>query len=289
MFERMHELDSEQIIHNYVCGLKNVDEDTVDEWIRQYKSGDKDPKLKEKIFGQYARYVMRMANQYSTSLKTPVYNITDVFNEGYLGFERALDTFDPDAGFKFLTYASHWISRYMHRFTTMHAWECYLPAGLAANLKRALAIRFKCDSNGKQYTPKVLEDELGVSNRVAKTLYKLSMDKSKSLNITLPDLDNDAEIIDILTYDDQESVENKITKDDRFEKLMQLIDKTLKRDRDKNIILMRYGFPPYRRPHTLQEIGDKIGVSRERVRQIEKRSLNKMKYVLETNKEDYMF
>ena len=50
MFERMHELDSEQIIHNYVYGLKNVDEDTVDEWIRQYKSGDKDPKLKEKIF-----------------------------------------------------------------------------------------------------------------------------------------------------------------------------------------------------------------------------------------------
>lgn len=289
MYERMYELDSEQMIHNYVYGLENVDDDTVDKWIRQYKSGDRDPKLKELIFGKYARYVMRMANQYSASLKTPVYNITDVFNEGYIGFERALETFDPDAGFKFLTYASHWICRYMHRFTTMHGWECYLPAGLAANLKRAVAIRFKCDSNGKEYTPKVLEDELKVSNKVAETLYRLSMEKSKSLNVTLPEIDSDAEIIDILTYDNQESVEDEVTKDDRHEKVIQIIAKSIKNERDRNVILMRYGLPPYRRPHTLQEIGEKMGVSRERIRQIEERALKTMRDILGNNKEDYIF
>ena len=252
MYERMYELDSEQIIHNYIWGLKDVDDETVDRWIRQYKSGDHDPKLKEKIFGQYARYVMRMAHHYSTSLKTPVYNITDVFNEGYIAFERALETFDPDAGFKFLTYAGHWICRYMHRFTTMHGWECYLPAGLAANLKRAIAIRFKCDNQGREYSPKVLEEELEVSNRVAETLYKLSMDNVKSLNATLPELDNEAEVLDILTYEDQESIEEEVTKEDRLEKLIQIISKVAKSEREKHIILMRYGLPPYKRNHTLK-------------------------------------
>lgn len=289
MYERMYELDSEQIIHNYIWGLKDVDDETVDKWIRQYKSGDHDPKLKEKIFGQYARYVMRMAHHYSTSLKTPVYNITDVFNEGYIAFERALETFDPDAGFKFLTYAGHWIRRYMHRFTTMQGWECYLPAGLAANLKRAIAIRFKCDNQGREYSPKVLEEELEVSNRVAETLYKLSMDKAKSLNVTMPELDNEAEVLDILTYEDQESIEEEVTKEDRLEKLIQIISKVAKSEREKHIILMRYGLPPYKRNHTLKEIGDQLGVSRERVRQLEKKTLKKMRYQLESKKEDYIF
>lgn len=289
MYERMYELDSEQIIHNYIWGLKDVDDETVDRWIRQYKSGDHDPKLKEKIFGQYARYVMRMAHHYSTSLKTPVYNITDVFNEGYIAFERALETFDPDAGFKFLTYAGHWICRYMHRFTTMHGWECYLPAGLAANLKRAIAIRFKCDNQGREYSPKVLEEELEVSNRVAETLYKLSMDNVKSLNATLPELDNEAEVLDILTYEDQESIEEEVTKEDRLEKLIQIISKVAKSEREKHIILMRYGLPPYKRNHTLKEIGDQLGVSRERVRQLEKKTLKKMRDQLESKKEDYIF
>mgnify|MGYP002522139024 CR=1 FL=1 len=289
MYERMYELDSEQIIHNYIWGLKDVDDETVDRWIRQYKSGDHDPKLKEKIFGQYARYVMRMAHHYSTSLKTPVYNITDVFNEGYIAFERALETFDPDAGFKFLTYAGHWICRYMHRFTTMHGWECYLPAGLAANLKRAIAIRFKCDNQGREYSPKVLEEELEVSNRVAETLYKLSMDKAKSLNVTMPELDNEAEVLDILTYDDQESIEEEVTKEDRLENLIQIIGKVSKSEREKNIVLMRYGLPPYKRTYTLQEIGDQLDVSRERVRQLEKKTLKKMRDQLENKKEDYIF
>lgn len=289
MYEKMNKFDSEQIMHNYIWGLKSVDNDTVDKWIRQYKSGDHDPRLKEKIFGQYARYVMRMANHYATSLKTPVYNITDVFNEGYIGFERALETFDPDAGFTFLTYAGHWICRYMHRFTTMHGWECYLPAGLAANLKRAIAIRFKCTNQGKEYTPQVLEEELGVTNKVAETLYKLSMDKPKSLNVTVSELDSEAEVLDILTYDDQESVEDEVTKDDRHEKLIEILNKVIKTDRDKNIILMRYGLSPYKRTYTLQEIGDQLGVSRERVRQLEKKTLKKMRIQLENKKEDYIF
>ena len=289
MNNRIYELNSEEIIHNYIYGLEFESEDTVDKWIRQYKSGDHDPKLKEKIFGQYARYVMRMANHYATSLKTPVYNITDVFNEGYIGFERALETFDPDAGFKFLTYAGHWICRYMHRFTTMHGWECYLPAGLAANLKRAIAIRFKCTNQGREYTPQVLEEELGVTNKVAETLYKLSMSKPKSLNVTVPELDSEAEIMDIISYDDEESVEDEITKYDRRERVIQLINDTVKKDRNKNLILMRYGLPPYNRPHTLQEVGDKLGVSRERVRQLEKKTLKKMREKIGQNKEDYIF
>lgn len=289
MFERMHEIESEQVLHNYIWGLKDVDDETVDNWIRQYKAGNHDPKLKEKIFGQYARYVMRMAHHYSTSLKTPVYNINDVFNEGYIAFERALETFDPDAGFKFLTYAGHWICRYMHRFTTMHGWECYLPAGLAANLKRAIAIRFKCDNQGREYTPKVLEEELEVSNRVAETLYRLSMDKAKSLNVTMPELDNEAEVLDILTYDNQESIEEEVVKEDRLEKLIQIISKVSKTDREKNIVLMRYGLPPYKRTYTLQEIGDQLDVSRERVRQLEKKTLKKMRDQLESKKEDYIF
>lgn len=289
MNNKIYELDSEQVIHNYIYELENVDDDTVDKWIRQYKSGDTDPKLKEKIFGKYARYVMRMANHYTSSLKTPVYNVTDVFNEGYIGFERALETFDPDAGFKFITYASHWICRYMHRFTTMHGWECYLPAGLAAHLKRAIAIRFKCNNQGIEYTPKVLESELKITNNVAETLYKLSMSKPKSLNTSVPELDNEAEIVDIVTYDDQESVEDLVSKKDRLEKVIQLISETVKKDRNKNIILMRYGLPPYNRPHTLQEVGDKLGISRERVRQLEKKTLKKMRERIERNKEDYLF
>lgn len=289
MYEKMNKFDSEQVMHNYIWGLKNVDNDTVNAWIRQYKSGDHDPRLKEKIFGQYARYVLRMAHHYATSLKTPVYSITDVFNEGYIGFERALETFDPDAGFKFLTYAGHWICRYMHRFTTMHGWECYLPAGLAANLKRAIAIRFKCSNQGIEYTPQVLEEELGVTNKVAETLYKLSMEKPKSLNVTMPELDSEAEVLDIITYDDQESVEDEVTKDDRHEKLIQILNNVIKTDRDKNIILMRYGLPPYKRTYTLQEIGDQLGVSRERVRQLEKKTLKKMRIQLENKKEDYIF
>ncbi len=289
MNNKMYELDSEQTIHNYIYGLKIEDEDTVNKWIRQYKSGDRDPKLKEKIFGQYAKYVMRMAHHYANSLKTPVYNITDVFNEGYIGFERALETFDPDAGFKFLTYASHWINRYMHRFTTVHGWECYLPTGLAAQLKRAIAIRFKCVNQGIEYTPKVLESELKITNNVAETLYKLSISKPKSLNTTLPELDSEAEIMDIITYDDQESVEDEVTKDDRLERVIQLIEESIGKDRNKNIILMRYGLPPYNRPHTLQEVGDKLGVSRERVRQLEKKTLKKMRERIERNKEVYLF
>lgn len=287
MLSRDYEINAEQTLHNYIWSLKEEDDETIDKWIRQYKNGNHDPELKQQIFGQYARYVMRMAHHYSNSLKTPVYGVTDVFNEGYIAFERALETFDPDAGFKFLTYAAHWICRYMHRFTTMNAWECYFPAGLSADLKRAIAIRFKIINAGGVYSPQSLIDELGVTPRVAETLYKLSLGKSKSLNVSVPELDNDAEVIDIIP-DDSVDIITEVIKDDRLENLLSLIDKVSKTDRDKTIILMRYGLPPYNRTYTLAEIGDGMGVSRERIRQLEKKTLKKMRDILESKKEDYI-
>lgn len=265
-----------------------VEEDEIRKWIIEYQNstGTDNRKLKEKIFNQYARYVLRMAKHYANGLRTPVFDYNDVFIEGYLAFERALETFDPNAGYKFLTYAGHWICRYMNRFSSMNAWEIYIPAGLSADLKRAMAIRYKITGRNETYSKESLIEELGVSERVAETLYKLSVGTTKSLNSTL-EINNDCELIEFVR-DESIDVSKKIIQEDMTENMVALISKVCKKSRDEEIIKMRYGFPPYDRTHTLAEIGDKFGISRERVRQLEKSTLTKIKNLIGDKVEDFI-
>ena len=179
--------------------------------------------------------------------------LEELFQEGYFGLMIAIDRFDYKAGFKFSTYASHWINNVIGRYIINNGHMIRLPVYL-----------------------KDLAEKLGVSiEQIQKAQQAAKSNEVTSLNVPVGENkeSGDTELISMIP-DSQNDIADSVIRDLDLEKLNKILENVLTL-RETVVLNLRYGLNNERKM-TLMEIGELYGLTRERIRQIEASALRKL-------------
>ena len=234
-----------------------------------------DTKAAHKLVTSHLRLVAKIAMGYR-GYGLP---ITDLISEGNVGIMKAVKKFDPDKGFRLATYAMWWIRAQIQEYV-LHSWSLVKIGTTAAQKKlffnlRKLKNQLQSINDGKLSPDNVREiaNRLDVKEAEVTDMENRLFSGDQSLNVQISD-EADTEWQDLIA-DDAETQEVIVEKKDEYMNRKKLFTKALKilNPREREIV-------EYRRlrnkPKKLEELSQKYKISRERVRQIEEKALEKL-------------
>lgn len=200
-------------------------------------------------------------------------DIDDLIQSGCLGVMTAARKFDYEKGFRFSTYATWWIRQTITRTIGENARTIHLPSYVKESIDRMNRISQKYEQDtGEQATPEYISQQMGES--LEKILfYRQVQQKNLSLYDSVGD-EGDTVILDMIEDVSGKTPESEAIKSSDHDVIMRAIA-TLDA-REQVIIRCRYGLDDGR-AKTLKEVGAQFGITRERVRQIEKKALKKLR------------
>ena len=202
----------------------------------------------------------------------------DLVEEGNLGLIRAAGKFDYQKGFRFSTYASWWIKQSITRAIANQSKSIRIPIHIYQLITRYLRLEDRMAAG--EFNEKDASEALGISIKKVRLVKDLIHGiRSEELEITAEALHK---LSSETTQEASASAEDLITVQLENEELASYVAKYLS-PREQQILKIRYGLDDGR-PRTLAETGRMMGVSRERIRQIEKRALQKLKIMLFSGK-----
>jgi RNA polymerase primary sigma factor len=234
---------------------------------------DGDPYAREHMVKANLRLVVNIARGYLGK----GLSLEDLIEEGNLGLMRAVEGFDGFMATRFSTYASYWIKQSIRRAVMNNGKPIRLPAymvSLLSKWKRATTIL--TDRLGRAPTP----DEVGKALRLSKKKIGI-VAKAIKVNSLMPHTETSDEegmlLDDVLTDERGKSPDQQIIEADDLDRVFDHLDGL--EDREAIVIRMRFGLDPFQ-PMTLREVGENLGLTRERVRQLEHQALQKLTHGL---------
>ena len=233
---------------------------------RRIRQGD--PVAEEELVRHNLKYVVSVAKRY----KVRGIPLLDLINEGNIGLIQAARRFDPDRGVKFITYAVWWVRQAIRQALSNQAYTVRLPIKQGGVLSRISEQYHEFQKRlYRKPTREELAEALDVPLDEMESLLRVYQ-PPLSLDAPLGDND-DASHIDLMPDTSIPSADEQMEKSSKVSAVNAILN-TLPR-REQRVLRMRFGFGG--RPQTLEEVGRKLNLSRERVRQIESRAKGRLK------------
>ncbi len=251
-----------------------LERETENRLARATRSGDE--KAKEKLIKANLRFVVSIAKKYQTS----GISLLDLINEGNMGLIKAAEKFDPDRGYHFISYAVWWIRQAIILAISQKTSLIRLPLNRTADMQKIERVHNKLENKlGREPTPSEIAEELDMDDEEIHHLRNISQDYI-SLDATYGDSD-DTSILSMVEDSRIESPDKKLLDESLHEALNNVLNTLTSSERE--IIKMRFGLDGFK-PMSLQQIGEKFNLSKERIRQIEKKAIRRLRHPSRSHK-----
>ena len=229
-----------------------------------------DQKARDKLIGANLRFVVSVAREYQNH-GLP---LSDLISAGNFGLMIAAERFDGRRGFKFISYAVWWIRQSIHQSLAQDTRVVRLPVNridLLHNISRVSRELFQ--SNGSEPEPETIADALGVSAEMVRDTMMRARDVW-SLDATFKEED-DHNLLSVLADESQGTPDSEVVEQSVQQQVETVLDSL--EDREAEILRLYFGLGD-EEPLTLEEIGVRFNLTRERVRQIKERALHRLRH-----------
>ena len=234
---------------------------------------DNDPAARDRLVRSNLRLVVNIAKKYADRGMS----LGDLIEEGNLGLIRAVDYFDPKRGTRFSTYAAWWIKQSIKRALLMNVQPIHVPTYMVALINQWRYTFTEVENRfGREPELEEMASIMQMPVRKAKVIYQIvkSLASLKEFNPTDDDSDSEEKNEQTSMQNGNTDLpENEMVESEETGKAVRLLDRI--DPREAAILRLHYGLDGHK-PLSLKQISEKLGLTRERIRQIQRQSLTNL-------------